>query len=316
MDDPKIAMMSDSDQLLWVKALCLASESSKRGLIGLTDEEIAWKLRITVETWRHAVDKFRAKGMLEHCKGGYLICNWGKRQFESDDVTKRTAKSKAKPRQDKTLSVGERSQEQLETVPQNNLGTSSEQIQIQITDPESESDLDLVSDSINIEREREKRKISPSLSESKSRDQDNAFTLVEQSPWMKAGDLNSIDLGFVRFVQESLKGRGPYEKKDPSEAEAKTHIRRYMAKPRGSDSRMVLHAAIADKWQAYKNPAKNILELDGDLYSQLHRMGWTTELPAEWSEQTGCNYSSQLSPEAKVEYLEWLRAQQGEYVAA
>jgi hypothetical protein len=32
VDDPKIAMMSDSDQLLWVKALCLASESEDRGI--------------------------------------------------------------------------------------------------------------------------------------------------------------------------------------------------------------------------------------------------------------------------------------------
>jgi hypothetical protein len=77
VDDPKIAMMSDSDQLLWVKALCLASEGENRGEINLTDEEICWKLRITVETWRHAIDKFRAKGMIEHQeKGGYKISNW------------------------------------------------------------------------------------------------------------------------------------------------------------------------------------------------------------------------------------------------
>jgi hypothetical protein len=43
MDDPKIALMSDSDQLLWVKDLCLASEISSRGQIKLTDEEIFWK---------------------------------------------------------------------------------------------------------------------------------------------------------------------------------------------------------------------------------------------------------------------------------
>jgi hypothetical protein len=76
VDDPKIAMMSDSDQLLWVKALCLASDSLPRGEIRLTDEEICWKLRINPETWRHAIDKFRAKGMIEHIKGGYKITNW------------------------------------------------------------------------------------------------------------------------------------------------------------------------------------------------------------------------------------------------
>lgn len=81
MDDPKIAMMSDSDQLLWVKALCLASDNDKRrGHIDLSDEEICWKLRISVESWGHAIDKFRAKGMIEHVEGGYKIINWDKRQ--------------------------------------------------------------------------------------------------------------------------------------------------------------------------------------------------------------------------------------------
>lgn len=89
VDDPKIAMMSDSDQLLWVKALCLASESPTRGVILLTDEEVCWKLRITVESWRHAIDKFRAKGMIEHAEEGYKIINWSKRQFSSDSSTER-----------------------------------------------------------------------------------------------------------------------------------------------------------------------------------------------------------------------------------
>lgn len=95
VDDPKIAMMSDSDQLLWVKALCLASDSAVRGVIMLTDEEICWKLRITVESWKHAVDKFRAKGMVEHCEDGYRISNWDKRQFASDSSAERVAKHRA-----------------------------------------------------------------------------------------------------------------------------------------------------------------------------------------------------------------------------
>lgn len=97
MDDPKIAMMSDSDQLLWVKALCLASDSTIRGIILLTDEEICWKLRITVETWKHAIDKFRAKGMIQHNTDGpgYVISNWDKRQFESDSSAERVRKHRA-----------------------------------------------------------------------------------------------------------------------------------------------------------------------------------------------------------------------------
>lgn len=97
VDDPKIAMMSDSDQLLWVKALCLASDSSVRGMILLSDEEICWKLRCTVETWKHAIDKFRAKGMIEHNTDGpgYTVVNWDKRQFESDSSAERVRKHRA-----------------------------------------------------------------------------------------------------------------------------------------------------------------------------------------------------------------------------
>lgn len=76
IDDPKIAMMSDSDQLLWVKALCLANDEKERGCILLSDEEICWKLRISIEQWKHAIDKFRAKGMIDHVEGGYRISNW------------------------------------------------------------------------------------------------------------------------------------------------------------------------------------------------------------------------------------------------
>ena len=130
MDDPKIAMMSDSDQLLWVKALCLASDSSTRGEICLTDEEICWKLRINPETWRHAIDKFRAKGIIEHIKGGYKITNWDKRQFESDNASQRVSKHRGSKTSVK--------QKQPCNVTCNVTVTPSEQIQIQNTDPDSD----------------------------------------------------------------------------------------------------------------------------------------------------------------------------------
>jgi len=96
IEDPKVSMMSDTDQLLWVKALCLASGSAVRGVIMLTDDEIAWKLRIAKETWQSSADKFRAKGMLEHSEQGYKISQWDNRQFESDSSAKRVSKHRAK----------------------------------------------------------------------------------------------------------------------------------------------------------------------------------------------------------------------------
>jgi hypothetical protein len=98
MDDPKVSMMSDTDQLLWVKSLCLASESAVRGVIFLSDEQIAWRLRIAKETWQSAADKFRAKGMLDHIENGYQIANWDDRQFESDSSTARVTKHRTQKR--------------------------------------------------------------------------------------------------------------------------------------------------------------------------------------------------------------------------
>jgi hypothetical protein len=49
-----------------------------------------------MEIWKHAGDKFRAKGMLEHSESGYAITNWDKRQFTSDSVSERVARHREK----------------------------------------------------------------------------------------------------------------------------------------------------------------------------------------------------------------------------
>lgn len=146
MDDPKIAMMSDSDQLLWVKALCLASDNeNNRGVITLSDEEICWKLRITVESWRHAIDKFRAKGMIEHCDGGYKITNWDKRQYKSDSSAERVAKHRRKslkrPRgNSKTTQPKSVETEQSQRCNVTVTPSDTDSEQIQNTDPEEIKD--------------------------------------------------------------------------------------------------------------------------------------------------------------------------------
>lgn len=111
LDDPKIGMMSDTDQLLWIKALCLASVDSERGKISLSEDEIAFKLRVSPETWNHAKDKFRAKGLIEQDGIGKItIVNWAKRQFESDNSSERVRKHReAKASAKKDLSQGDKS---------------------------------------------------------------------------------------------------------------------------------------------------------------------------------------------------------------
>jgi len=142
--------------------------------------------------------------------------------------------------------------------------------------------------------------------------------VVEKTPWMKAGDLNSIDPGFVKFVQDELKGLGAYEKKDPTEANAKDHIRRYMRVPRGTEERQVLHAAIFDKWTAYKKHGNKLdeTEIDYELLQEKGRLNWTDELPMQWSERfgKGIYYAAQLTARQKLEYLNWLRTQEADPV--
>jgi N-terminal phage replisome organiser (Phage_rep_org_N) len=97
IDDPKIAMMSESEQLLWVRILCLASMSEARGVIMLSDDEIAFRLRISIESWKTAKDKFRCKGLVDPVATDMLrISGWDDRQFESDSSTARVAAHRAK----------------------------------------------------------------------------------------------------------------------------------------------------------------------------------------------------------------------------
>lgn len=72
--NPKIGMMSDSDQLTWIKVLCVAAECE--GDIPLEDDEICQRLRISTESWGYAVAKFMAKSMISRIDGVYRITGW------------------------------------------------------------------------------------------------------------------------------------------------------------------------------------------------------------------------------------------------
>jgi hypothetical protein len=139
--------------------------------------------------------------------------------------------------------------------------------------------------------------------------------VVEQTPWMKAGDLNSIDPGFVKFVQDELKGLGPYEKKAPTEANAKDHIRRYMRVPRGTEERQAIHAAIFDKWTAYKAQPVSPEVLSKAIRAELDRLNMFGVIPNEFKGAPGAQMVSDLTIPQKVEYLAWLKGLRHEYAA-
>lgn len=136
----------------------------------------------------------------------------------------------------------------------------------------------------------------------------------EKTPWMKSSDSNSIDPGFVKYVQDWLKGRGAYEKKDPTEGDTKNYIRKYRLEPRGSERRQAMLEAIANKWESYLEHGNrlNETEIDYELLREKARLDWTDELPMQWSERfgKGIYYAAQLTARQKLEYLNWLRTQE------
>ena len=69
--------LSDSDQLIWLKILCLASQGEPQGVISLKPPAICKEIGISPETWEYALDKFRAKKMIEYSIEGLKICRWG-----------------------------------------------------------------------------------------------------------------------------------------------------------------------------------------------------------------------------------------------
>ena len=140
IDDPKIGLLPESEQLLWFKLLCLASMSDDRGSIEMNDDELCFRLRISVEFWRCVKEKFRVKGLIECGKNGSIkICNWDKRQYDSDSSTERTKRyrSKQKSLKEKTGNVTGTSQER----PCDALDTDTEEIR-QESETEKSNDPD------------------------------------------------------------------------------------------------------------------------------------------------------------------------------
>lgn len=90
IDDPKIGTLSDSAFRVWVELLCLACETGKGGLIGLTIQEICWRVRRDIKV---SLTALKDRGLIVENDDGFLcITNWEKRQFCSDSSTDRVRK--------------------------------------------------------------------------------------------------------------------------------------------------------------------------------------------------------------------------------
>lgn len=89
-NDPKIGTLSDAEFRTWVELLCMACKSEREGGTGLSIDTVNWALRRNVtETLQKLLDgdlvRFSETGEI-------VICNWEKRQMQSDSSTDRVRK--------------------------------------------------------------------------------------------------------------------------------------------------------------------------------------------------------------------------------
>ena len=97
--DPKIQMLSESDQRRFIMILCLKCCNED---VTLHDEEVAFQLRISNQEWMVTKSLFIEKGILDNDN---KPVSWAKRQFVSDSSKERVAKHRAKKKKKCNVTV-------------------------------------------------------------------------------------------------------------------------------------------------------------------------------------------------------------------
>jgi hypothetical protein len=107
IDDPKVLLLSPEWRWNYVALLACANRHKVRGELP-NAQELSVHLRVSVNKAQHIIDRFKGLGFVDQSDDGIrlMIHGWHRRQFKSDDITDRTARSKQRQR--------ERSQERCE----------------------------------------------------------------------------------------------------------------------------------------------------------------------------------------------------------
>jgi len=122
--DPKVQSMSETFQRRLVMLFCLQCSGD---LKGLGEDELACALRISPSELQRTKNVFEKKEFLVN---GWELRNWDKRQFISDDVTKRVQRFREKQKKNETF------QKRCGN------GDETEMKQPQITDTDTDTDTD------------------------------------------------------------------------------------------------------------------------------------------------------------------------------
>jgi hypothetical protein len=102
LDDHKMTELDDRQYRIMTLLMALASEEHKQGLIPLCLEKIAWRIRYSIEDVENTISKLKELRIVEDNGQGVQFINWKKRQFISDDNTKRWREWYEKKRKEKS----------------------------------------------------------------------------------------------------------------------------------------------------------------------------------------------------------------------
>ena len=122
--DPKIQMLSESDQRRYVMLLCLRCSNDH---VTLQDEEVAFQLRISNEEWEITKRVLTEKRLIDNDN---QPVNWDKRQFKSDTSNERVKAWREKKKQ------GEEARKAAEE------GTNKKRCNVTVTPPDTDTDTD------------------------------------------------------------------------------------------------------------------------------------------------------------------------------
>jgi hypothetical protein len=96
LDDPKIAKMDGETFRCFIYLLAVISEQESEGILNMRVEDAAWRLRISPELLSNAITYMIDNKIIRKDKNRIIIINWNKRQFSSDDVSKRVKRYREK----------------------------------------------------------------------------------------------------------------------------------------------------------------------------------------------------------------------------
>jgi hypothetical protein len=138
-NDRKLKRFTTEQKWAWVVLLCVASESSQRGLIHDEDEEdlsdhCGFESK---QDFQYFLDKLRQKGMIEHTERGIKIVHWEERQYSKpSDLPEATKQRKRKQREKERVIQNQNVTRDIDVT------LTGHGVMSRHTDPDSETDPD------------------------------------------------------------------------------------------------------------------------------------------------------------------------------